>query len=84
MLQTPSRYRVLLLNDNAWQLIVRIVGHGRLCILVSAAANDHVSLRTQETAIAELDVLLGWSACPQLVILSKVAFDFRRFIVQRI
>ena len=81
MLQTPSRYRVLLLDDNAWQLIVRVVGHGRLSILVSTPPNDHVSLCTQETAIAELDVLLGWPTRPKLVILSKVALYFRRFIV---
>ena len=50
VLEASTRQRVLLFDDHIGQLIVRIVCHCRLRVFISSASDDHVSLRTKESA----------------------------------
>ena len=87
VLETSTRQRVLLFDDHIGQLIVRIVCHCRLRILISSASDDHISLRTKESAssVRQLHIMVLCTTCcgTKLLILTEVTFYLRRF-VQRI
>jgi hypothetical protein len=71
-----SGHKVFLLKDTG-QFVARVVLHGRV-VLVDSASDDHVGMLPEEATI--VGKLLLFESLAQLIVLSKLAFDFGRLV----